>query len=61
MLLEVIPQDAKTFIEALDKVYPERCPKLDQNDREIWMYAGKRELIRQMKQKLELQLSKGEI
>jgi hypothetical protein len=34
------------LIESLDKQYPEKCPDILDTERTIWMYAGKRELIR---------------
>jgi len=40
-----LPMLAVDLIEYLDKQYPHRCPRMSDNDREIWMYAGKRELV----------------
>ncbi|MFR0874370.1 MAG: hypothetical protein ACLSHC_06970 [Bilophila wadsworthia] len=42
------------IVEGLDAV-PERCPGLKQPEREIWMYAGKRELVRNLITVLERQ------
>ena len=49
----IIPYTAEELIEQLDKMFPEYTPEVDWNDREIWMYAGKRELIRMLKVWLE--------
>lgn len=38
-----IPSDLMNFI---DSTYPERCPDKEDSERAIWMYAGKRELVR---------------
>lgn len=42
-------------MEGLDALVPERCPGLKQPEREIWMYAGKRELVRNLITVLERQ------
>ena len=34
------------LVAALDRLFPERCPRPDQDERDIWMYAGKRDLVR---------------
>lgn len=47
---QVIPSDfpriSKDFIEALDALYPERCPEPQWSDREIWMRVGERRVVR---------------
>lgn len=45
----------KETVEALDKLFPERCPRPLDKKREIWMYAGKRELVRNLIKCFELQ------
>lgn len=55
----VIPDFSEDLIKELDKLFPEMCPRPDMEDREIWMYAGKRELIRLLKTSLELQQEKA--
>jgi hypothetical protein len=44
----VLPALAIDLIEELNKAVPEMCPNATMSDREIWMYAGKRELIRSL-------------
>jgi hypothetical protein len=34
------------LIEDLNKCYPEKCPDVLDTERMIWMYAGKRELVK---------------
>ena len=38
-----VPLELAAF---LDQRFPEQCPDRDDNGRGIWMYAGKRELVR---------------
>jgi len=44
-----LPVYSVDLIEQLDKNIPEMTPEKTWSDREIWMYAGKRELIRVLK------------
>jgi len=41
------------MLEYLEKAFPERCPTANMADREIWMYAGKVQLIKIMRAKFE--------
>lgn len=43
--MEKIPDFSKDLIDMLDREYPERCPRATDNEREIWMYSGTRNLI----------------
>ena len=54
-----IPIYAVDLIRMLDSKYPERCPSIDEDERSIWMYAGKRELVRHLKFLLERDEEKG--
>lgn len=36
------------LVHALDVLYPERCPDATDDEREIWMYAGARGLVRKL-------------
>lgn len=40
-----LPGTTDALVEALDALFPARCPSPDQTDRDIWMYAGKRQLV----------------
>ena len=40
-----LPTLDRTFVEVLNERIPERCPDPGWSEREIWMYAGKRELV----------------
>jgi hypothetical protein len=51
--MESIPLLSVDLIAALDELYPERCPSVKDSDRDIWLYAGKRELVRLLKVRVE--------
>lgn len=51
--MDKIPSFSIDLIKQLDGIYPERCPNVRQDEREIWMYAGKRELVRNLKNLIE--------
>lgn len=40
-----IPEE---LIQFLNKIIPERCPDITEIDRNIWMYAGQRSLVRNL-------------
>lgn len=41
-----LPPLDKELVDRLNVLYPERCPSVKDSDRDIWVYAGKRELVR---------------
>lgn len=41
----------------LNRAFPERCPSITDSERQIWMYAGKRELVRFLQQQLKVSQS----
>lgn len=53
--MESLPFNTSDLILQLDKDFPEKCPHPSTPDREIWMYAGKRELIRGLLSQLKAQ------
>lgn len=40
-----LPLDVKELIEALNAEVPHRCPRAEESERAIWMYAGRRALV----------------
>lgn len=40
-----IPELASDLISLLDEQFPHRCPRPQDNERAIWMYAGQRDLV----------------
>ena len=38
------------LVRWLEETFPERCPDIDATDRQVWWYAGKRELVRLLTQ-----------
>ena len=53
-----VPINAE-LVDWLDKTIPEHCPDVTDTDRQIWMYAGKRFLVRQIKAAFEKQKNLG--
>lgn len=47
------------LLDDLERLFPERCPELDDSERFIWFYGGKRALVRALKQALHHQQSDG--
>lgn len=39
------PTISKELVDWLEKTFPNRCPKITETDREVWVYVGKQELI----------------
>ena len=42
------PPIDEAIIRRLKEIYPEKCPSIDMNDREIWKYTGQVELVRML-------------
>ena len=53
--MEDLPPIPKKLIDKLEEIVPEKCASLSMTDREIWFYAGKRELVRIIKQHYDYQ------
>jgi len=51
-----VPAD---LVEWLDWLYPEKCPEPNTPDREIWLYAGKRSIVRMLKDQLGAQAARA--
>ncbi|WP_302262028.1 MULTISPECIES: hypothetical protein [Desulfovibrio] len=49
------------LVEGLDKLVPHRCPLPDQSEREIWMYAGKRQLVDALKTAMVRRIREGRV
>jgi hypothetical protein len=50
--LPFIPQD---LLDDLNRRYPERCPEVDWSDRDIWLKAGERRVIRFLNEQFKRQ------
>ena len=50
--LPFIPQD---LLDDLNRRYPERCPEADWSDRDIWLKAGERRVIRFLNEQFKRQ------
>lgn len=44
--MESLPVFSVDLVEALDQTYPESSPDPNDSEREIWMKAGERRLVR---------------
>lgn len=51
--MTTIPVLSYDLIQALDKDFPERCPDPALPEREIWMQAGERRLVRMLLARLK--------
>lgn len=40
------PAVSAELVEALERLYPDRCPSPDASDREIWRAVGRAEVVR---------------
>lgn len=47
--LASLPGLSRELVDSLDALYPERCPDVTDSEREIWMYAGARSLVRKLR------------
>jgi len=42
------PPIEEALIKKLDEIYPEKCPDLAAEDRDIWHYGGARSVVRML-------------
>jgi hypothetical protein len=49
------PPISKALVDALEDRCPEKCPELTMNEKEIWFYAGQRQIVRLLKKAYEEQ------
>ena len=43
------PPIDEALINRLKELIPEKCPDLDEKDREIWYYSGQRSMVKMLK------------
>ena len=46
--LDALPL-SEELVSGLEHLIPERCPAIDMSDRAIWIYSGKRELVKALR------------
>lgn len=56
--LEDVPI-SRELVEWLEKTVPERCPGIMDTERQIWMYAGERSLVRKLRAAFDKQQNRG--
>ncbi|MBU4567005.1 MAG: hypothetical protein KKE29_19995 [Proteobacteria bacterium] len=52
-----IPTPDPALVEALDRLYPDKCPDPKDSERQIWIKVGQRSVVRKLQQALEDGLS----
>lgn len=52
---ESFPPISKALVGALEERCPEKCPELTMTEKEIWFYAGQRQIVRLLKKAYEEQ------
>ena len=52
---ELFPPISKALVTALEERCPEKCPELTMTEKEIWFYAGQRQIVRLLKKAYEEQ------
>ena len=45
---DLYPPIEKALIDRLQELFPERCPEESWTDRQIWIYAGQRNVVRML-------------
>lgn len=46
---------SEDLVAGLEHLVPERCPTIDMSDRAIWVYTGKRDLVKALRAAWERQ------
>ncbi len=52
----VLPALSKDLIDKLDKLYPDKCPLLTDEERMVWYKSGQRSVINYLRQIYDEQL-----
>jgi hypothetical protein len=52
---ESFPAISKALVDSLEERCPEKCPELTMTEKEIWFYAGQRQIVRLVKKAYEEQ------
>lgn len=52
----ILPALSKDLIDKLDKLYPDKCPLLTDDDRMVWFKVGQRSVINYLQQIYDEQL-----
>ncbi len=52
----VLPALSKDLIDKLDKLFPDKCPLLTDDDRMVWYKSGQRSVINYLQQIYDEQL-----
>jgi len=52
---EPFPRVTKTLLKELESRFPNRCPRVEDSEREIWIAVGRRQVVELMKEKFDEQ------
>lgn len=51
--IEKLPVFSADLILELDKMYPDKCPSLNETPKEIWFKAGQRDVVNMLLSRLD--------
>jgi hypothetical protein len=43
-----IPPISKALVDWLNRLFPDRCPNVNMSDRDIWIAAGRADVVRKL-------------
>lgn len=49
--MRLLPNTVDELIEELDRDYPEQCPSPNWGEREVWIKAGQRQVVRTLRRR----------
>lgn len=55
MTQEKIPHVSRELVERLEKAFPNRCPRITDTNREVWMAVGAAEVVKVLRRWYEQQ------
>lgn len=59
MDLDAFPPVPDVLVQALERLFPDRCPEIDTPDRHVWHYAGQVAVVRYLRHQYEEQQQRG--
>lgn len=56
-----VPNLSEKMVEALERLFPNKCPKLELTDREVWFKAGQASVAEFLRAEYKRQLEEHEV
>ena len=56
-----VPNLSEKMVEALEKLFPNKCPKLELTDREVWFKAGQASVAEFLRAEFKRQCDEHEV